>query len=1054
MSWFTDIFSPSTDTQQQTTSTQNTTSNNQSQGTSQSNLWPYLQPYFGTYANTAFNPGAFNANQTDAAARQNAVTGNLLPGFGAASTIASGGLSPTAYQPYMSQYTQSVIDPTVTEFERLNKSATNDINGNLAKAGALGNSNNAATRAAALAPVINNQKAQIAGLYDAGFKNATNTALQSQGQQLQGAGTLGSLTGAATGANTAGFNIGQTLWQNPLSWMTQGASGLSPFLQGAGNNTNQSSSGTATGTSTGNTFGTTTQNPSLFQIASGIGGLFTGFMPKAANGGAIMGYEHGGAVPAMTPYQSTDLPTKIAHAFEAFHGMRERARGGSIKGYDAGGSVPSMSDEMSKDGDAFSKLSEGGTIQGFDAGGTVGPWSTMVTSYNPSTTMGDDVVNQANANQFGSNLKTFGDKLGAYANSMDYSKDMAAASSAASNALASNGNQLSSFMQRYGQPAVQGFALGGTPSDDNDPGTVDVVNPLLPIDQQPMALKPFSVRDTGSFGAPYSVPQFKGLAPNFSSGIQSLYEQAQKDGVSLRPLSGYRDEAAQRRAIEQVAQRNGIPITPELYTRGIPGMAAPVGKSRHQHGEAMDWDVSDPATKQWLYENAPKYGFAFPFAKDSGHMQMGTGQPREAGPTAVASAEPSMEGRMSLGGPKEEPSFFGKLASALGTSPIGSGNWESGTGPLARTLLAMSGPLIGGPAAQQAGEMVKEHLAQRNADRLHQQMMAQLTGQIDGQPTMAAQQLAEQKRVHDAQLQRMDPGWGIEKSVDARIKLAPKFGLEPGSPEYKDWIGMGKLPMPKTQAIVDYETRYENAVKYAGKDWADSAEGRDYVLTGKLPKDATPRAETTFDVEIAKKSAADLEKRTEAVRDGQGKLQKLEQLGQVVANPDVYQGKGALFVNELKKWGTALGFPISGVADTEVMNSLSNQLALSLRSTAGGEGMPGALSDSDRKFLQSSVPSLTNTQKGNAAMVFMMQKAENYKIKANTEAMNYISKNRTNIGLPEYMTEWMKTNPMFTDEDRKRVSSMTGQRFDDLVPERSAPANASGSPKSDPFGIR
>ena len=155
MSILGDFFSPSQDTTQQTTQNSSSTSSNTGNTNSQSNLWNQLQPYFSGTASTLYNPTQPNQYQLGAANNQAGATGNLTPGFGAASSITSGGLSPTAYQPYMSQYTQSVIDPTVNEFQRLNAATTSDINGNLARSGALGNSNNNQTRANALAPIVN-----------------------------------------------------------------------------------------------------------------------------------------------------------------------------------------------------------------------------------------------------------------------------------------------------------------------------------------------------------------------------------------------------------------------------------------------------------------------------------------------------------------------------------------------------------------------------------------------------------------------------------------------------------------------------------------------------------------------------------------------------------------------------------------------------------------------------------------------------------------------------------------------------------------------------------
>ena len=834
MSFLDSIFSDSSTKEQQSGSTQSSTSNNTGQSNSQNNLWPYLQPYAGTFLNTAFSPAAFNQYQTGAANSQANANNMLTPGFSALSGIAQNGLSPTAYQPYMSQYTQSVVDPTVAEFERLNKGAVDSINGSLAKSGALGNSNNSMTRANALAPVLNNQKAQIASLYNTGYNNAQNLAAQSNQQQMGAAQGLGSLVGQYTGANTALAGMGNFQQFAPLQWMTQGASGLSPFLQGAGVNSTSNSTTNSSGSSTGWGTGTQTNNPSIWDAGTALAGTAASFLPKLAmfsdervkdniaeigktfDGQPIYKFNYkgspqtqiglmaqdvekvdpdavgsvhgiktvdydkatapaamkghfaaGGGVSAMTPYEGKpNLHQKFADAFQAIHSMKERARGGSIKGY--------------------------------DGGGTVGPWSTTINAYNPSSTMGDDIVGKAQMNQFASDLGSVA-KAGQMpkhdGNRSPLDTGMDSAQSSLASFMANNVARPMQPLQTYDNGGsvpsmsdemtkdgdafsklgdggtIQGFADAGVvrPYDDNDPGTSKPIEayaipkfqpsddltyagakndpgitPLAPM----TAFKP-RVADAGSFGESYSVPQFKNLAPSFSTGVQSLYEQAQKDGISLRPLSGYRDEAAQRRAIEQVAQRNGIPITPELYARGIPGMAAPVGKSQHQHGAAMDWDVSDPLTKKWLYDNAPKYGLRFPLpGSDSGHMELDRGG-TESG-TQVASGAPSMEGRMSLGGPKPqaEPTFFDKLFSG----PMFTGDYKNPQGNAALTLWSASKFAKG--MADNAAKRRDQDLAEANAQRLMEQWQATTSGRMPNGELTAAEQhyrtnLAEQQRQSD-----------------------------------------------------------------------------------------------------------------------------------------------------------------------------------------------------------------------------------------------------------------------------------------------------------------
>ena len=116
------------------------------------------------------------------------------------------------------------------------------------------------------------------------------------------------------------------------------------------------------------------------------------------------------------------------------------------------------------------------------------------------------------------------------------------------------------------------------------------------------------------------------LDPQFGSRLTAML-QAAPEHVRRPDLieSLYRDNEGQARAIRQVADRMGIPFTPMLLSRGIPGYAAPVGGSRHQSGMAADinWSGLPPEGRDWLRSNAGTYGLRFPLpSTDAGHLEL------------------------------------------------------------------------------------------------------------------------------------------------------------------------------------------------------------------------------------------------------------------------------------------------------------------------------------------------------------------------------------------------------------------------------------------------
>jgi hypothetical protein len=195
------------------------------------------------------------------------------------------------------------------------------------------------------------------------------------------------------------------------------------------------------------------------------------------------------------------------------------------------------------------------------------------------------------------------------------------------------------------------------------------------------------------------------------------------------------------------------------------------------------------------------------------------------------------------------------------------------------------------------------------------------------------------------------------------------------------------------------------------------------VTVRNIPKQLEAK---NFDEKAGDNAAKAVETYSAAAKDSLSKLQRLQQLENLASNPDVYQGKAANLVLEAKKAGMALGMDFTGVPESEAMRAIGNQFALGLRSTASGEGMPGAMSDADRDFLLQSIPNLSNTPQGNALLIRMSRESEEYKARASATAIRYIRAKKSTDGLEDYMGQWMSANPMFTKRTSGAVTALTG----------------------------
>ena len=90
---------------------------------------------------------------------------------------------------------------------------------------------------------------------------------------------------------------------------------------------------------------------------------------------------------------------------------------------------------------------------------------------------------------------------------------------------------------------------------------------------------------------------------------QNLVSAAAADGISIRITDSYRSYDEQ----VDLAERKG------LYKNG--GLAAVPGTSPHGWGMAVDADVRDPATLEWLQVNGPRFGWVETTPREPWHWE-------------------------------------------------------------------------------------------------------------------------------------------------------------------------------------------------------------------------------------------------------------------------------------------------------------------------------------------------------------------------------------------------------------------------------------------------
>lgn len=104
---------------------------------------------------------------------------------------------------------------------------------------------------------------------------------------------------------------------------------------------------------------------------------------------------------------------------------------------------------------------------------------------------------------------------------------------------------------------------------------------------------------------------WQGETPQFQTAVSDMLQAMPADLRSQASVdSGFRTREQQQDAYDR-------------YQKGEISLAAAPGTSRHEIGQAADWNTSSPAALNWMRQNAGRFGLDFPLGnKDPDHMQL------------------------------------------------------------------------------------------------------------------------------------------------------------------------------------------------------------------------------------------------------------------------------------------------------------------------------------------------------------------------------------------------------------------------------------------------
>jgi hypothetical protein len=242
----------------------------------------------------------------------------------------------------------------------------------------------------------------------------------------------------------------------------------------------------------------------------------------------------------------------------------------------------------------------------------------------------------------------------------------------------------------------------------------------------------------------------------------------------------------------------------------------------------------------------------------------------------------------------------------------------------------------------------------------------------------------------------------------------------------------GPATKPENQPeFVDLMNAYSDVVTQEG---ADSPRAK--LLRDRLNKLSTRDSGTTVNLPptesgYSKKTGEHLAEMMKDIQDAGFKssvqtnsLNALEQ-----ALSQVATGKLTPLRTRYNEYAKSLGLPEWGddVSQAQFAQATSRELALQLRNPAGGAGMPGALSDKDREFLESMVPSIEMTPGGWRLLIDYRKRMNTRNREVAKLARDYQKKN----GILDYefqdeLAAWGEAHPLFTESDRRQAQGLAG----------------------------
>ena len=251
-------------------------------------------------------------------------------------------------------------------------------------------------------------------------------------------------------------------------------------------------------------------------------------------------------------------------------------------------------------------------------------------------------------------------------------------------------------------------------------------------------------------------------------------------------------------------------------------------------------------------------------------------------------------------------------------------------------------------------------------------------------------------------------GFGVETAIGpgGRIGMGPLPGAV-------DTYGTQQAIGERAKAAYDLQQRPST-----GPNVAPQFASRLQLLQGG-PAGMTPtqqaqvNADAAQATEVSKNYGNIFNNLQNAAMQNPAKIARYQQIGSLLGNFE--GGKFSQAGMELARAANSAGLKIDpNLPNKEAASAMANEIALELRSPAGGAGMPGAMSDQDREFLKSMTPQMSSTAEGRKSIIDARVKLLERENQVAAMSRKYMEKyGKLDTSFFSQLQEWSDRNRIF-----------------------------------------